>query len=47
MEISAGCSVFVSERRKMVINSCRKILTSTVVNADVGVSNETAQRKMS
>lgn len=41
MEISVGWNAFVSERRKIVMNSWRKILASTVVSADVGVANET------
>lgn len=41
MQISAGWNVLASEKRKMVINSWRKIFTSTVVKADAGVDRDT------
>ena len=39
--MSAGCSVRCSAKRKIEINSCRKTLTSTVVNAEAGVAYDT------
>ena len=39
--MSAGCSVRSSAKRKIEINSCRKIFTSTVVNAEAGVAYDT------
>jgi len=36
--MSAGCMVVVCDHRNMVINSCLKMFTSTVVNADEVVS---------
>jgi hypothetical protein len=41
MAMSAGCSVRSSAKRKIEINSCRKTLTSTVVNAEAGVAYDT------
>lgn len=40
MEISDGCSVRYSENRKIEMNSCLKILTSTVVKAEAGVAHD-------
>lgn len=45
MEISDGCIVRYSENRKIEINSCLKILTSTVVKAEAGVAHDAAEQR--
>lgn len=44
MLISVGWRVRASEKRNILTNSCRKILTSTVVSADAGVAYDTLER---
>ena len=43
--MSAGCKEVASEKRNIVINSCRNILTSTAVSADAGVACDTKDKE--